>query len=297
MKSTANINKALLLVCVLFLSGCKGNLLKWDNTKEMDEVLEEGVIDEISSNDLEVPDYIQDEVLDASVDSFFNNDSETDKYFDVKAKEVDARSFFLSLVSNSKHSAVISPSVTGVITIDLKHVTLEQALDAVTEIYDYSWRKTNAGYLISAAELQTRVFKFNYPAMQRQESSSLAVSGSGGSGDTGGASSVSSSSSSDIWKEVQSTLSLMLSAKDNETLSVNPQVGTIIVKALPKTLKNIEGYLAEVKRESSRQVILEAKILEVKLNKTYQHGIDWNNLAFNKLFADRASGANVQGSG
>lgn len=59
------------------------------------------------------------------------------------------------------------------------------------------------------------------------------------------------------------------------SVTINKLAGVVVVRAYPKELKQVEAYLDLVQNNMDRQVILEAKILEVTLNDEYQMGIDW----------------------
>ncbi|MEO5366534.1 MAG: pilus (MSHA type) biogenesis protein MshL [Magnetococcus sp. WYHC-3] len=51
--------------------------------------------------------------------------------------------------------------------------------------------------------------------------------------------------------------------------------GTLYVKARPSQVKTITGLMEKYKEILGRQVMLEARILEVRLSDQYQAGIDW----------------------
>jgi MSHA biogenesis protein MshL len=53
----------------------------------------------------------------------------------------------------------------------------------------------------------------------------------------------------------------------------------ILVRGMPSELRDVEAYLKATKMAVERQVILEAKILEVELNESYQSGINWSSFA------------------
>jgi MSHA biogenesis protein MshL len=65
---------------------------------------------------------------------------------------------------------------------------------------------------------------------------------------------------------------------------VNPHSGVVLVRALPAELRAVGDYLRATRLSVERQVMLEAKIVEVTLSSAYQAGINW--AAF---FNDRAS--------
>ena len=56
------------------------------------------------------------------------------------------------------------------------------------------------------------------------------------------------------------------------------ELGIITVTAPRKTHERVEAYLDNLKKQMYRQVIIEAKIVEVQLNDTSQYGIDWSDL-------------------
>jgi MSHA biogenesis protein MshL len=84
----------------------------------------------------------------------------------------------------------------------------------------------------------------------------------------------------------QSNTTAMLGCTDHNSekgrrVVINPQTGDLLIRAYPSELREIEQYLAGQKQTLERQVILEAKILEITLNDGSQTGVNWN-LAFGK---------------
>jgi MSHA biogenesis protein MshL len=60
---------------------------------------------------------------------------------------------------------------------------------------------------------------------------------------------------------------------------VSPQSGVIVIRAMPDELRNVDAYLKATQLSVDRQVILEAKILEVELNDSFQSGVNWASFA------------------
>jgi MSHA biogenesis protein MshL len=60
---------------------------------------------------------------------------------------------------------------------------------------------------------------------------------------------------------------------------VSPQSGLIIIRGYPSELRMAENYLSSAELIMQRQVILEAKIIEVELKDGYQQGINWADLS------------------
>ncbi len=147
-----------------------------------------------------------------------------------------------------------------------------------------------------AAGLQTRMYAFDSIHQKRSGKSYLEISGgsltdaassSGGGaaspGTTGGPSSqVSTESNLDVWAEVSQMLTSLVGTADGRSVSVSPQSGMIVIRAMPDEHRKITDFLNLTQTSLNRQVIIEAKVLEVTLNDSYQHGINWGLLAGNK---------------
>lgn len=97
-----------------------------------------------------------------------------------------------------------------------------------------------------------------------------------GSVSSGGATSqVSTSTLVNFWGKLEDTLFSIVGEEEGRKVVVNPQSGVIVVTAYPKELRVIAEYLDQVQAHMTRQVIIEAKVVEVELSDEYQMGIDW----------------------
>jgi MSHA biogenesis protein MshL len=91
---------------------------------------------------------------------------------------------------------------------------------------------------------------------------------------------VSTSSSSDFWNELKSAIEAIVGSKEGgRSVVVSPQSGVLVIRAMPEELRHVDAYLKATQLSVDRQVILEAKILEVELNDSYQSGINWASFA------------------
>jgi len=80
----------------------------------------------------------------------------------------------------------------------------------------------------------------------------------------------------DFWKELGTALNTIVGNQDGRNVIINPTSGVVLVKASPAELKGVEDYLKATQLVVERQVMLEAKIIEVSLNGSYQTGINWS---------------------
>lgn len=84
----------------------------------------------------------------------------------------------------------------------------------------------------------------------------------------------------DFWKAVEENLRKILGPDQAGSLMViDRPLGIITITAPNSVHERVAMYLKNMKRELFRQVIIEAKIIEVVLNKANEMGIDWSNLA------------------
>jgi MSHA biogenesis protein MshL len=192
---------------------------------------------------------------------------------------------------------LMHPEVRGSISVTLRAVTVREALESIRDVYGFDYRVDGRRITVYPPTLQTRIFTVNYLTSQRKGRSEMRVSGSGvggsngGSGSAGGSGSpqpqapnggapdssqITTTSSSDFWTETVEALRGMLGKGGNVIAS--PQAGTIAVRAMPDELRQVELFLRASRLAIERQVMLEAKIVEVELRDGFQSGIDWSLL-------------------
>lgn len=215
--------------------------------------------------------------------------------FNLAFNNLPANQFFMVLVSGTRYSMLVPPEVTGTISANLKDVTVFEALDAIREQYGYDYKVEGTRIYIKPLALQTRVFQVNYLTGNRTGTSDIRVtSGSvsdasltplvAGTVPAGGAnggrslnsSNISTRSTSDFWGELRSSLDAIIgSGKEGRSVVISPQSGVVVVRAMWNELRDVSSYLKATQLSVDRQVILEAKILEVQLNDSFQSGINW----------------------
>lgn len=83
---------------------------------------------------------------------------------------------------------------------------------------------------------------------------------------------------------------------DGRRLIINPIAGTITVTAMSGHLDQIELFIRTFEASIQRQVLIEAKIVEVNLDRSFEFGIDWNVVASNGTGAKFSPGGGRLGS-
>jgi MSHA biogenesis protein MshL len=93
--------------------------------------------------------------------------------------------------------------------------------------------------------------------------------------------SVSTRSSSDFWHDLEISLQGLVGTAPGRTVVINAQSGIVAVRALPRELRDVTEFLQTLQSVSTRQVVLEAKIVEVVLSDGFQAGINWAAIGHN----------------
>ena len=232
--------------------------------------------------------------------------------FNVAFNNVPAQQFFRSIVAGTRYNMLVHPEVSGNISANLKDVTIAETLEAIRDMYGYDYRIDGTRITIRPLTMQTRMFQVNYLTAKRRGTSNLRVSstsvadagrdgtgnrnnnGSGqgnqgtdsGSNTLGGnnvqldSTDIRTTSDNDFWSELKAALEAIVGSKEGgRSVVISPQSGVLVIRAMPEELRSVDAYLKATQLAVDRQVILEAKILEVELNDSFQSGINWASFA------------------
>lgn len=221
--------------------------------------------------------------------------------FDLSVSNAPAAQVFMAIVSGTPYSMVLHPEVKGDISVNLKDVTVTEALNTLRDLYGFDYTAQGNRIVVLPAALQTRIFQVNYLQAQRRGQTETRVSsgsiasgsaspgspapgaipvpttGPAGAAGTRAAEStrVTTTSDSDFWGDIQKSLFAILGGGAGSSVVVNAQSGVIVVRAMPNELRSVEQFLKSMQLIVERQVVLEAKIIEVSLKDGYQAGVNW----------------------
>ncbi|MDH5229382.1 MAG: pilus (MSHA type) biogenesis protein MshL [Gammaproteobacteria bacterium] len=215
------------------------------------------------------------------------------KRFDFNAVDADVRQVYLNLFEGAGSSLVLHPDVSGQVSLQLKNTTLDEAMRTLRDVYGYEYEIRGQRYYVLGSGLQTRVYPVNYLSLQRKGQSDLRVTSSGLVNNENGSApngiQLQTESESNFWKQLQENLIALVGKEGGRAVITNPQASLVVVRALPTELRLIDEFLGMTQNTLNRQVVLEAKILEVELNDSFQAGINWSNLLSANGFSLRTS--------
>lgn len=92
-------------------------------------------------------------------------------------------------------------------------------------------------------------------------------------------SNIQTTSENDFWKDLKEALKVLVTPTGGRHVVVSPQAGLVTIKALPSEIAVVKDFLTQSQESLQRQVVLEARIIEVTLNDGYQQGVRWDRIA------------------
>lgn len=219
--------------------------------------------------------------------------------FDVAVENTPIKMFMAGLVTDSSLNIVVHPDVVGEVTLSLKSVTVVDVLEILRDVYRLHMEVSGNLVRIMPDVMQTEVFSLDYVSVMREGVSDMRVSAGSikdaGTQSNGGQNNgeqtssqqgsaeivgtrVTTENSVDMWSNLRAAIESLTAGGEGRQVIVMEQAGVIVVKGLRSELAAVERFLRASEMSLQRQVVLEAKILEVVLSERFERGIDWQAL-------------------
>jgi general secretion pathway protein D len=241
--------------------------------------------------------------------------------FSIVVHDVPVRELLFALARDAKMNVDIAPGISGNISLNAIDQTLPQILERLKRQIDIRYQLLD-GTLVISADLPYFVqYSVPYINLSRTSESEVSIatqisstgtgsaggaSSGGGSGSSNSATNVKTSSTHLFWETLLNNIRAILNNQDSMrgdkgmsgaspqtqteksptdgSIIANQESGVIAVKASEKQHREIRKYIDNVVEHASRQVLIEATIVEVELNDSYQTGIDWRVVAAHGKF-------------
>ena len=283
-----------------------------DIKEDLDSSIEESKVYSGPKPLTEVPNSVQQELMFSNMDQA-KQGMLAEKRLEISATEVAAKDFFQAIVRGSRYNVVIHPDVEGQISLSLSNVTLSEALTVVEDVYGYEILRSGNVVQVFPPGIRTETIALNYLFLKRFGSSSTTINSGGvsendpNSGNNSNNSNNNSSGSSNrgnnnnrggnsgsnnqnsginlytenesnFWDELKQSLTSFVGTGGGRSVIVSPQAGLVTVRGLPQEINAVKKFITDTENHLHRQVIIEAKIMEVTLNDDFQQGIKWEQV-------------------
>jgi MSHA type pilus biogenesis protein MshL len=210
----------------------------------------------------------------------------------------------------------LDANINGGIAFRAKNRPFSEVIDRISDLAGLRYKYAGGVLRVERDLPYIQNYPLDFLNMVRSSNSSmnistdiLALSGTGeGGGGAGGLSSgsavtIDAKAEDDFWKSLESNVTSILMHKAPNYLSgqpvapeeaiappaagavvlgenmfyvINRQAGILSVAASEQQHVGVSQYLEFLKRNATSQVLIEAKVVEVELNRQFQSGIDWN---------------------
>jgi MSHA biogenesis protein MshL len=221
---------------------------------------------------------------------------------------VPLKTVLYAILKGTPYNVIFAPDVDSnkAITLNFKDINLKDALETIMDVAGLSYEVRDK--VIYVKGTITKIYKLPYIKTVTSYNSSLGgnvtggQSGSGSGSGAGGGSTTGAGSGTtgtggtatagsgingefqvdysidqnDLFAQIEDNIKNILSKNGKYTL--NKMTGVLVVEDTKDRIKLIEEYLERLKKEVSKQVLIEAKILEVSLNDSYSFGVDWSRI-------------------
>ena len=173
------------------------------------------------------------------------------------------------------------------VTLNLQNIPAGDAIDIVLSSTDYFYRIH--GNILYVTAYKTKTFEFGFPPVIQDYTIDLGGDILGASSDaTSGKikGNISLGAKTDekgykLWDAIEEGLKNILnkqSENDLTAFSINRLAGTVTVRATKSKLREVRNYINTLRMILNRQVMIEARVVEVKLSNSLKYGIDWSFL-------------------
>ncbi len=251
--------------------------------------------------------------------TFEKIDPLSDKYISLSARNSSLRDVLYIVSKDLGLNLVVSPEVdlNQKLTANFNQTSAREVLKTIEDLTGiYFEVRDNILYV---KELQTKIFKLPYVHAITEFNANLGgdvlgsvSAGAIGGGVTGAAAAVggfgggfggtgnltgnfqlnfqNNPETNDFYRQLEENIQQLLSEKGKYT--INKFTGTITVTDRRKNVEQIAKFIAKLKKELKKQVLIEAKIVEVNLSDEFQFGVDWrlvfNNVAGGQIVASQS---------
>lgn len=230
--------------------------------------------------------------------------------FTVVVNRVNVREVLFALARDAEINLDIHDGIEGTVTINAIDQSLPQILERIAQQIALHYEVKDGTLHIQPDLPVLKTYQVSYLNMERNAVGTVSVSsqiatagntssgGGGGGGNNSSTTTLSNTTLNDFWAQLRRDISGLVAADETAsgTVMINPVAGLVTVRATQQQHRFIEDYLDKLMENSQQQVLIEATLVEVRLSRDYQTGVDWSILGNQGFgFNQALTGANLSG--
>jgi MSHA type pilus biogenesis protein MshL len=216
--------------------------------------------------------------------------------------DVPLKDILIELARLADVDVEIDSSIAGGITFRAKDRPFNEVIDRIADMAGLRYTMRNNVLRIERDVPYIQTYALDMLNIDRAATGNISTSGSGSGGSSGGggggassgtsSSSISASSAGDFWSKFQESVGKIQAYKpkslsaggatgggSDSFFSLNRQAGTLTFSGTEAQHQVLRKFLRAIEKNIAAQVLIEAKIVEVTLNDSYQTGIDWSKIS------------------
>ena len=219
-----------------------------------------------------------------------SDQSEPADRYTVVVTDVPVTEVLYSLARESQEKIDVIGEIEGDLSLSVFDQTLEYILDEIASQASLRLKVSGNNYILMTDKPFLRNYELDYLNMQRVSESRVDLAtqvgtistdiGEGGtsqSGTNGSRLFVENKTEHSLWDSVTASIGGIVE-DSGDKLFVNRESGIISVMALASEHRSIQSLLDDIVDSARRQVLIEATVVEVTLNDSFESGVDWRIL-------------------
>ncbi len=220
--------------------------------------------------------------------------------FDVNLDNATMQEALQSMCDMMSYNLVLDPQISDSLTLHLRDITFNKFLEIAIGNHGYYYRIEDNFLYVDLPGLETRIFHLDYLNGSRQLQGQMNITGI--TGDASGNlipqsnTQLLTQSITNIWADIRNSLVEIVLGQGVQLLAaitpegsyagndensgyrlvVEPNSGVIQITASREVLAKAESFLKATEASLQRQVLIEARFIEINLSESFDAGLDWS---------------------
>ena len=220
--------------------------------------------------------------------------------FDIDLEGADLRSTLRSMCDMLSYNLVMDPEVQDTLTLRLKDVTFFKFLEVALKKKNFKYKFEDNFLYVSVPKLETRIYHLDYLNTARQVLGVMTITPQTGAAAGGlipqSNTTLQTQNTINLWMDIRNTLAeIVLGSGSQQTaaltaegsfagsdpttghrLVIEPNSGVVQVTATPEVLEEVDDFIQALESSLQRQVLIEARFVEINLTNSFDAGLDWS---------------------